>query len=446
MKISRCKLPLKLIMLLGIYCASYAEGLGQKLLYFSGPVMLSEKVNSEKEEGLPITSKDGSTLLFFRSNATDSKVAKTDIWYTTMNADGEWQPALKGEKELNKASQNFVVGLTGNGTGMYVLNYKKKYKKKYKLGISFLYHQTWSKPVKISKPKVSGLRSMYIHPSEKIAVISMKSKKGYGEEDLYLCLKDSLGRWNKPVNLGATVNSEGAEISPFLTEDAERLYFASNGHKGEGDMDIFYCDRLYGSWNVWSAPKNLGNKINSEKFEAYFSITPSGEAHFVSNKAGSPDIYVTETTGTSNRSKASINEVTNIADEEGALSVLTESDLQTLLGTSVNTLIYFKKNSFTVAPEQRELLLYLADKLKNNKNIKLVLVGHADNEGNEMYNMQLSEDRAIEVKNMLISQGFQAGNIEILAKGEAEPMYRGMYEDARAKNRRVEIILLKKTM
>ena len=447
MKNSKYKMAIKMIMLLCIYSSSYTEGLGQKLLYFSDAVNLSDRVNSEEDESLPLMSSDGTKLLFARSNREKNKSSVSEIWYSKSDNEGKWQMAVKSEGSLNNASQNFVVGMTGNGTGLYVLNYKKKYANHYKLGISFLHNQEWSKPVKISKPKVSHLREMYVHPSEKIIVFSMKSETSYGEEDLYLCLKDSLGKWNEPVNLGATINSEGAEISPFLTEDGERLYFASNGHRGMGDMDIFYSYRLYGSWNVWSAPKNAGSKINSEKFDAYFSIASASDAYFVSNREGnSQDIYVTTITEINNAVKANNEEITKLINKEGTLSVLTDKEIQALLGTSVNNLIFFKKNSFTVAPEQRELLLYLSNQLKGIDNVKLVLVGHADNEGNEIYNMQLSEDRATEVKNLLISEGFQAENIEILPKGETEPLYRGTFEEARSRNRRVEIIILKRTL
>src|SRR5690606_26812019 len=83
-----------------------------------------------------------------------------------------------------------------------------------------------------------------------------------------------------------------AEFSPFLSADKKRLYFSSTGHKGFGDADIFYCDRLYNSWDTWSAPRNLGDKINTKSFEGYFSLYGDTIAYFASNRDGRySDIY-----------------------------------------------------------------------------------------------------------------------------------------------------------
>ena len=52
-------------------------------------------------------------------------------------------------------------------------------------------------------------------------------------------------------------------ISPFLSDNDDTLYFASNGFGGYGDADIFYALRNGEGWDSWSAPVNLGEVINS---------------------------------------------------------------------------------------------------------------------------------------------------------------------------------------
>ena len=68
--------------------------------------------------------------------------------------------------------------------------------------------------------------------------------------------------------MGNTINSPGFEISPFLCPSNDTLYFSSNGFKAEGDADIYYSVKK-GKWTSWSKPVNLGNKINTPKFDAY---------------------------------------------------------------------------------------------------------------------------------------------------------------------------------
>ncbi len=53
------------------------------------------------------------------------------------------------------------------------------------------------------------------------------------EEDLYVSLKNGAGEWSEPKNLGATINTEGFEISPYLSS-LDKLYFSSSGHPGQG--------------------------------------------------------------------------------------------------------------------------------------------------------------------------------------------------------------------
>jgi OOP family OmpA-OmpF porin len=62
-------------------------------------------------------------------------------------------------------------------------------------------------------------------------------------------------------------------------------------------------------------------------------------------------------------------------------------------------------------------------KLKANPDIELVLVtGHTDRLGSDKYNQKLSERRANEVKNYLVSQGVDASRLQAVGKGESEPV------------------------
>lgn len=115
---------------------------------------------------------------------------------------------------------------------------------------------------------------------------------GYGGKDLWFVTYSKKGKsWGDPVNLGATINTEGDEMFPFLHEDGT-LYFASNGHVGLGGTDIFYTK---GEAQDWSTPVNMKSPINSgaddfaiildkTKETGYFSSTREGGK-------GQDDIY-----------------------------------------------------------------------------------------------------------------------------------------------------------
>jgi hypothetical protein len=131
----------------------------------------------------------------------------------------------------------------------------------------------------------------HVNEAENTIIISYKGPGSVGEEDLYVSTKNG-SEWSAPVHMGSNLNTAGFEISPFLSKTQDTLYFSSNGHGGQGDADIFYSVRQGSSWTNWSKPTNLGNKINSPKFDAYF-IHTGKQLYWSSNRDGErSDIYL----------------------------------------------------------------------------------------------------------------------------------------------------------
>jgi hypothetical protein len=78
-----------------------------------------------------------------------------------------------------------------------------------------------------------------------------------------------------------------------VSKDGKYLFFASDMPGGLGGADLYYCEWTNGSW---SAPVNLGNKVNSPQSENYPYIHPSGKLYFTSNRpggVGNLDVYYT---------------------------------------------------------------------------------------------------------------------------------------------------------
>ncbi|MCJ7467746.1 MAG: OmpA family protein [Maribacter sp.] len=110
-------------------------------------------------------------------------------------------------------------------------------------------------------------------------------------------------------------------------------------------------------------------------------------------------------------------------------------------GKLVTNGILFAVNSDKIKPESYGILKEIAGILKENNDVKVLIVGHTDSDGDEASNLELSKKRAASVKNALSSDfGIDAGRMEIDGKGESQP--EGPNNDAisKAKNRRVEFI------
>jgi outer membrane protein OmpA-like peptidoglycan-associated protein len=70
------------------------------------------------------------------------------------------------------------------------------------------------------------------------------------------------------------------------------------------------------------------------------------------------------------------------------------------------------------------------------------IVGHTDNVGEEEDNMVLSQQRAESVRDYLVSKGLDASKVVTAGKGETMPIASNETEEGRAKNRRVQILVL----
>jgi DNA-directed RNA polymerase subunit F len=259
------------------------------------PTRLGGAINTTAEESIPVFSKDSSILYFTRTydKANKGKELDQDIWFSkkeSVDNYGEGQLA----KSLNNKFNNAVVGINKDGTAMYTLN-SYDGKKDLEKGISVTRKSgdKWSAPEKVNIPSLDiegDFYGFHVSEDETVMIISYAGPGTIGQEDLYVSVKEN-GSWTTPKHMGSTINTTGFEISPFLSKSKDTLFFSSNGLGGEGDADIFYTVKQ-GSWTNWSTPKNLGPKINSPKFDAYF-IHSGSQAYWSSNRESElSDIYM----------------------------------------------------------------------------------------------------------------------------------------------------------
>lgn len=90
-------------------------------------------------------------------------------------------------------------------------------------------------------------------------------------------------------------------------------------------------------------------------------------------------------------------------------------------------------------PEDRELLSRVAGILLAAKDYTISVNGHTDDVGSDAYNQKLSERRAQAVRDYLAQSGLPAGILSVTGHGKSLPLVKGTSDEARAKNRRVEL-------
>ncbi len=107
---------------------------------------------------------------------------------------------------------------------------------------------------------------------------------GYGGTDIWMSIIEN-GKFNKPINLGNKINTEGNEVFP-TTDHSGNLYFSSDYHPGIGGLDIFKASK--NNDNTWEII-NMKSPINSSGDDfnlTFLANSPYPQGLLTSNRKG----------------------------------------------------------------------------------------------------------------------------------------------------------------
>jgi outer membrane protein OmpA-like peptidoglycan-associated protein len=105
---------------------------------------------------------------------------------------------------------------------------------------------------------------------------------------------------------------------------------------------------------------------------------------------------------------------------------------------TLNNLI-FARGSDVITESSFEELDNLVNYLDSRPSLIIQLEGHTDFAGNPEANMSLSEARVVAVKEYLVSKGVKKNRVLTKAFGGSQPLYTERTDEAKTKNRRVEV-------
>jgi outer membrane protein OmpA-like peptidoglycan-associated protein len=212
----------------------------------SKPERFGNNINSKFHESTPIFTKDGLTMYFTRNNYLDGKKGKDDQRITLLKLykanleDGQW----KNVTELPFNNDQYSVA-----------------------------HPALSKDDK----------TLYF-------ASNMPGTKG--QSDIFKVTINEDGTYSSPENLGSTINTEGKETFPFISDENE-LYFSSDGRPGLGGLDV-YVSKIENDLS-FKKVQNVGAPINGTHDDFSFMIdSESRNGFFSSNRVGGKgydDIY-----------------------------------------------------------------------------------------------------------------------------------------------------------
>lgn len=104
--------------------------------------------------------------------------------------------------------------------------------------------------------------------------------------------------------------------------------------------------------------------------------------------------------------------------------------------------VYFKFGTTSIMRESLASLDREAEFMIKNTQVLFEIAGHTDSDGDEVYNLMLSQGRAESVVNYLVSRGVDRSRLIAHGYGEYQPVDKSGTADSKAKNRRVDLRVL----
>lgn len=108
--------------------------------------------------------------------------------------------------------------------------------------------------------------------------------------------------------------------------------------------------------------------------------------------------------------------------------------------------ILFDVDKATLKQDLKTSLAKVAGILSVYQELNVVVEGHTDNTGSEKHNMKLSEQRAKNVLDFLVSQGIESSRLTSVGYGMTRPVGDNKTKEGRQKNRRVDLVIQDKVL
>ena len=420
---------------------------------------LPAPMNGYGNEGSQSFSADG-RYMFFVQCSNRENVGSCDIWYSIRKGNKWTSPVNLGEPANSRYwESNPVMSPTGDmiyftsnrpgGLGrkdlwcvqVYITDdgYLRTYNP-----------QPLGAPINTDKDEFAP----FIHADNHTLYFSSDGHKGLGGQDIFRSVRADDGSWSVPENLGYPINTHGDESGFVINGLGNKAYFSSDKLENKNmKLDIYEIDlpitiqprtrMVYSPGRVYDIKTGKPLQARVEIFEGetnnkhFESISDATDGSFVA--------FLPENTQHSTIFALS-------SQREGyipyTMSITTPGD-SILVGltriASGNSItlnnLYFDYDSDKILPTSNAEIERLALFLKQNKNIKIKIVGHTDNQGSHAYNLDLSRRRAEALMNALIRKGIAADRLTAEGKGSTQPITTNDTEDGRAQNRRVEILI-----
>ena len=422
---------------LDLYQATLKNGVLQNIKPFS------EAINTDSHESNAAFSSDGKTMYFNRtskrrSKADKDKVAQIHIYKAEL-IDGIWTNVIKLPFNSKEFSTEHPT-LSNDGKTLYFSSDRSG-----GFGGFDIYKVAINGDGTYSEPENLGIKINTKHREQfpyigkyNILYFASDGHQGYGGLDVYRS-NNVNGVFDKPVNLGSTINSNLDDFSYVIKED-DNLGFVASNRSG--------IDRLYGltrEENILTKYQVTGivQDLNSKELLVGALVTLFDDRNnvigdtIVKNDAlyefklepnkkykvrGTRKAYIPKDVEFSTDAQGKVQHdiyltLESFADAEERVKENEKGDIQVNLDK-----IYFDFDKSDIREDAANTLNILVDLMKKYPTMEVEVSAHTDARGPDEYNLNLSKQRAASTLEYLVSQGIDRNRLKSIGYGELQPL------------------------
>lgn len=285
--------------------------------------------------------------------------------------------------------------------------------------------------------------------------------QGIGGLDIFMS-KMYTNRYSKPLNLGETINSEMDDFGYILNEKTNKGYFSSN-RSGTDNLYSFVRTENERQFTVEGDVRDKNSKnilpgttvtLYDDKGTMVGQMVVGEDAQYVFNTEpnktytieGYRNFYVpkTETFTTNDDGKIVFSIELEIESYDDAEDLVVTKDDGYIYIELEN--IYFDFNKWDIKPQAAKTLDVLVGLLKKYPRMEIQLGAHTDSRASDLYNLQLSQNRAAAAVDYLVYSGIERTRLRSKGYGERVPLVNcgdNCNEEEHSINRRCEFLILR---
>ena len=398
-------------------------------------------INTRLHESTSIVTKDGTTMYFTRNNFINGKKQKDEngtirlkIYQATL-VDEKWTDVI----ELPFNSDNYSVAhpvLSPDEKVLYFAsNMPGTYGESDIFKVQIIGDGTFGEPVNLGKTINTAARETFPYITDSnVLYFSSDGHPGLGGLDVF-ATKIAFEEYDQPiVNVGKPVNGQYDDFSFIIDKNASG-YFASNRTEGVGDDDIYSftetepisldcLQSITGTVRDRISNEVLAGAtvkiINEENKEIASTLTDSkgeyqlnldcNQGNFVRAVIEGyvpAEEYIVKSYGKPR--------IIDFYLERDLITGGYGDDLAKLLQLST---IYFDLDKYNIRKDAEIEIQKVIAAMEKYPSLKIEVNSHTDSQGNDRYNLWLSQKRAESTVAYMIAKGISADRLEGKGHGE----------------------------